>query len=60
MLIVLAFGMLIGFGATAQISIRLGEKRRPNRTNPGQCHRAAWLGASLLMTVLGLLLLDPS
>ena len=28
MLIVLAFGMLIGFGATALISIRLGERKK--------------------------------
>ena len=30
MLILLAFGMLVGFGATALISIRLGERNKPS------------------------------
>jgi putative MATE family efflux protein len=48
MLVVLAFGMLVGFGATAQISIRLGQRKKA----------VLLLAASLLITVLGLLFLD--
>lgn len=59
MLILLAFGMLIGFGATALVSIRLGER------NKEEAERV--LGAAVLLlvilsaalTVAGLVFLDP-
>ena len=42
MLIVLAFGMLIGFGAAALISIRLGERKKAEaEADPRQRGRAA-------------------
>jgi len=59
MLIVLAFGMLIGFGATAQISIRLGERRKADAEQILGNATVLLIVASLLMTVVGLLLLDP-
>jgi putative MATE family efflux protein len=59
MLIVLAFGMLIGFGATAQISIRLGERRKADAERILGNAAVLLVIASLVMTVLGLLLLDP-
>jgi putative MATE family efflux protein len=59
MLIVLAFGMLIGFGATAQISIRLGERRKADAERILGNAVVLLVGASLLITVVGLLLLDP-
>jgi len=59
MLIVLAFGMLIGFGATAQISIRLGERRKADAERILGNATVLLVVAALLITVVGLLLLDP-
>jgi putative MATE family efflux protein len=59
MLIVLAFGMLIGFGATAQISIRLGERKKAEAERILGNATVLLVVASLLITVVGLLLLDP-
>ncbi len=59
MLIVLAFGMLIGFGATAQISIRLGEQRKADAERILGNATVLLVGTSLVVTVVGLLLLGP-
>jgi putative MATE family efflux protein len=58
MLIVLAFGMLIGFGATAQISIRLGQQRKAEAERILGNAAVLLVMASLAMTILGLLLVD--
>ncbi len=57
-LVALAFSMLVGFGATTLISIRLGE-RKNSEAERILGHAAVLLvAASLLITVLGLLFLD--
>jgi putative MATE family efflux protein len=59
MLIGLAFSMLIGFGATALISIRLGEQRKAEAEQILGNAAVLLVLASLVLTVAGLLLLDP-
>jgi putative MATE family efflux protein len=59
MLVLMAFSMLIGFGAAALVSIRLGEKRRDEAEQVlGQAAILLVL-AAVLLTVVGLALLDP-
>lgn len=58
MLIVLAFGMLIGFGGTALISIRLGEKKKAEAEQVLGNTIVLLLVASALITFLGLFWLD--
>lgn len=58
MLIVLAFGMLIGFGATAQISIWLGRQRKDVAERILGNAAMLLMLASLVITVAGLLLID--
>ncbi len=59
MLIQLAFGMLIGFGATSLISIRLGEERYKDAEQILANAFSMLVLISLALTVLGLLFLDP-
>ena len=58
MLVVLAFGMLIGFGGTALISIRLGEGKKSEAEYVLGNTTVLLILASLLVTVVGLLWLD--
>jgi putative MATE family efflux protein len=58
MLIVLAFAMLIGFGATALISIRLGEQRKPEAEQVLASAVVLLLAGAALITAAGLLWLD--
>ena len=58
MLIVLAFGMLIGFGATALISLRLGERKRLEAEQVLGAAAVLLVVASALITACGLLWLD--
>ena len=58
MLVVLAFGMLIGFGAAALISIRLGQQRKADAEQVLGNATTLLLITSAAITVLGLLYLD--
>ncbi len=58
MLIVLAFAMLIGFGAAALISIRLGERKQPEAEQVLANAAVLLLAAAALITAAGLLWLD--
>ncbi len=59
MIILMAFGMLVGVGATALVSIRLGEKRVAEAEKIlGNALSLVCLG-SLIVTPLGLYFLDP-
>jgi len=59
MTIGMAFAMLFGIGAANMISMRLGQGRKPEAENA--FNHCFWLliGVSVLMTVFGLLFLDP-
>jgi putative MATE family efflux protein len=59
MLILLAFSMLVGLGATALISIRLGERRRDEAERVLGNATVLLVGIALVLTTLGLLFLDP-
>ncbi len=59
MLIVLAFGMLIGFGATSQISIWLGRQRKDAAERILGNAATLLTLAAIVITVAGLLFLDP-
>lgn len=59
MLIVLACGMLIGFGATALVSIRLGEQKRGEAEEVLGNAAVLLVVVSVLLTGAGLALLDP-
>ncbi|MGA2069177.1 MAG: MATE family efflux transporter [Thermoguttaceae bacterium] len=59
MLIVLAFGMLLGFGATALISIRLGQQNRAEAEHVLGNAVVLLVAAAALITALGLWFLDP-
>jgi putative MATE family efflux protein len=58
MLILLACGMLVGFGAAALVSIRLGEQRREEAERVLGNAAVLLVGLSLLVTVPGLWCLD--
>jgi len=59
MLILLAFAMLVGFGATALVSIRLGEQKRNEAEQVLGNAFSLLVVASVVLTVVGLALLDP-
>jgi len=59
MLVMMAFGMLIGFGATALVSIRLGEQNQEEAERALGNATVLLVGVSLAITVIGLALLDP-
>ncbi len=59
MLILLAFGMLIGFGAAASVSIRLGARKQAEAERVLGNALVLLVGVGLLLTLLGLALLDP-
>ncbi len=58
MVIVLAFGMLVGFGAAALISIRLGERNKAEAEKILSNATVLLVVVSLAITVFGLLFLD--
>jgi putative MATE family efflux protein len=59
MLILLAFGMLIGFGSAALVSIRLGEQRKAEAEHVLGNALVLLVGVGLLLTLTGLVFLDP-
>jgi putative MATE family efflux protein len=59
MLIFMAFGMLIGLGATALISIRLGQNKRESAEHILGNSITLFLVISAVQTLLGLLFLEP-
>jgi putative MATE family efflux protein len=59
MMIMMAFGMLIGFGAAALISIRLGQKRREEAEQALGNGLVLLTGIGVAIAVVGLLFLDP-
>jgi putative MATE family efflux protein len=59
MLVLLAASMLIGFGAAAQVSIKLGEKKTEEAERVLGNAAVLLAGVSVVLTVVGLLLLDP-
>jgi putative MATE family efflux protein len=58
-LVLMAFSMLIGFGAAALVSIRLGERRKEQAEQVLGHALVLLLVISAVLTVGGLLLLDP-
>ncbi|MEN6457413.1 MAG: MATE family efflux transporter [Thermoguttaceae bacterium] len=59
MLIMLAFGMLIGFGSAALISIRLGQQRRADAEHILGNATVLLTLAAVVTTAVGLPLIDP-
>jgi putative MATE family efflux protein len=59
MLVVLAFGMMIGFGGTALISIRLGEGKKTEAEHVLGNTAVLLIVASIFITAVGLLWLNP-
>ena len=59
MLVLLAAAMLIGYGAAAQVSIKLGEKKRDGAERVLGSATAMILVLSVILTVVGLAVLDP-
>lgn len=59
MLIVLGFAMLVGFGGTALISIRLGEQNKPEAERVLGNSAVLLVILSIVITVVGLVWLDP-
>ena len=59
MLILLATGMLIGFGAAAQVSIKLGEKKTEEAERVLGNAALLSIVVSVVLTVVGLLALNP-
>jgi len=58
-LAIMAFGMLIGLGATSVISIRLGQQKREEAERIVGNAFILLLGISLTITLLGYLFMDP-
>ena len=59
MLVLMGFGMLIGFGAGALVSIRLGQQRKDQAEHVLGQATVLLTATSAVLTVLGLLWLDP-
>jgi putative MATE family efflux protein len=59
MLLLMALGMLVGFGAAALISIRLGEQRKPDAEQVLGNATVLLLAAAVVSTLVGLTTLDP-
>lgn len=59
MLVLLAFGMLVGFGAAALVSIRLGEGKKDDAERVLGSAIPMLILMSLIITPVGVLLLDP-
>lgn len=59
MLVIMAFSMLVGFGAAALISIRLGERKKAQAERALGNAVVLLIAGSLFITVLGLTFLTP-
>jgi len=59
MLVLLAFGMLVGFGGAALVSIRLGEQKRDEAEKVLGNATVLLVAASVLLTIIGLTFLNP-
>ena len=59
MLVQLAFSMLVGFGAGAVVSIRLGERKKEEAERVLSAALVLLVTISAVLTVLALLLIDP-
>ncbi len=59
MLILMAFGMLVGIGTTALVSIRLGQRKQAEAEQILGNGTVLLIGQALLITLTGLTLLDP-
>jgi putative MATE family efflux protein len=59
MIVIMAFGMLIGLGATSLISIRLGEHNKAEAERIVGNALTLLIGISVIISVLGLVYLDP-
>lgn len=59
MLIQMAFGMLIGFGATALVSIRLGERQLDQAEHVLGNAAVLLAGVTGVLSLVGLVLIDP-
>ncbi len=59
MIIIMAFGMLIGLGATSLISIRLGEQKKEDAEHILGNAMVLLIGISIIITILGLVFLNP-
>lgn len=59
MILMMAFGMLIGIGANTLVSIRLGERRKEEAEVIIGNAFILLVGLSIILTLLGLLFLDP-
>lgn len=59
MLVNMAFGMLIGFGATSLVSIRLGEQKKEEAEQIIGNGLVLLVSISIVTTVLGLILMNP-
>jgi len=59
MLILMAFGMLVGLGATALVSIRLGEQNKEEAERVLGNAATLLVVTSLVVTALGLMLMHP-
>jgi putative MATE family efflux protein len=59
MIVIMAFGMLIGIGATSLISIRLGEQNKPEAEGIVGNALTLLVGISVVISILGLVYLKP-
>lgn len=59
MIVMMAFGMLIGLGTTTLISIRLGQQKREEAELVMANGTALLVGVSLLLGVVGLIFIEP-
>ncbi|MBI4859592.1 MAG: MATE family efflux transporter [Candidatus Riflebacteria bacterium] len=59
MMILMSFGMLVGFGATTLVSIRLGEKKTAEAELVLGNATVLLIGLAVALTILGLAFLDP-
>jgi putative MATE family efflux protein len=59
MILMLAFAMLVGFGATSLISIRLGEKKKDEAEQILGHGLVLLIITSLILTIVGLLFIEP-
>jgi putative MATE family efflux protein len=59
MLILMAFGMLVGFGATALVSIRLGERQREQAEQVLGNATVLLAGVTAALSLTGLIFVDP-
>ncbi len=59
MMIIMAIGMLIGFGTNSQISIRLGEKRTDEAEQLLGQGMFLFVSTSIVLTILALIFMEP-